>query len=780
MTGRCAPASRRFRAVVLACGLCMLAARARADADVINPELPDEMQAPFTLIVNHAKHGEINVLLRGGKVFVRRADLIEAGVRVPEGTLVQAGGEAFLALDSVTPPLSYVLDEQDIELEITAPTHLLPETAIDLAGRPPEVVYDTHSSGFLNYATRVNELGQIDLYEELGASFDGNLLFSSAYMSTEHRPIRGISNLVLDDREDLRRTTLGDALVTTGPLGGGYFVGGVTIARAFELDPYTITVPSLGYAGSTMTPATLDVYVNGARVRSEELAPGTFRLDNLRVNGGAGNARYVIRDVFGQERSIDMPFYVAGSVLKQGLQDYAYSLGSQRRFIGVRSWDYGGAIALGRHRIGVTDRLTLGARVEASDPVLSGGPQLAALSPIGQFDLELAASRDTGGGTGFSAFGAYGYVSRAFGVGVFGRVSSDAYANIGQRSATDRAVLEAGVNQSMPIGGSLSFSTNAAVAEMRDRGRLFRVGAQSSLRLGTRAALFLSGHKAWLADGTRPWEALLTLHVSFDGGHNASASARLQSGEPSALLDVHKSLPVGEGYGYRASATLAREENALAQLQYQTLFGRYGAQYQYLSSEHHAVGEAAGAIAVVPGVGLFPTLPVQAGFGVIRVAGVRDVRGYVNNQELGRTDRNGNLLVPHLFSHYGNRLSIAQQDVPMQYQLPETELTLAPPHRGVAVADFPLTIPHFYRGRLVIVEAGKRVIPKYGQVRLSVGAGEELVSPLGEQGEFELDGVTPGPRTLMIDYVGGTCELRVEIRDSDETIIDLGELTCVK
>jgi outer membrane usher protein FimD/PapC len=122
---------------------------------------------------------------------------------------------------------------------------------------------------------------------------------------------------------------------------------------------------------------------------------------------------------------------------------------------------------------------------------------------------------------------------------------------------------------------------------------------------------------------------------------------------------------------------------------------------------------------------------------------------------------------------------VEQTDVPIQYGIQTTEMTLAPPSRGVAVADFPLTIPHFYRGRLVVDEHGKRVVPKYGQVRVAGGKPEsEVISPLGEAGDFELDGVEPGRRKLTIDYANGSCELQLDIADTDETIVDLGELVC--
>jgi outer membrane usher protein len=538
--------------------------------------------------------------------------------------------------------------------------------------------------------------------------------------------------------------------------------------------------PSLGYVGTTMTPATLDVYVNGSRVRSEELQPGTFRLDNLHVGGGRGIAQYVVRDVFGHEETYNAPFYASEGVLRAGLQDYSYSAGVLRSNLTTRSWDYGEGAVLGRHRIGLSDHLTLGARAEASRPVISGGPSLALALPIGQIDLELAMSRDTTSGTGMASYLAYGYASRVFGAGFFGRAMSSHYSTIDQRGYRDRALVEAGVFQSMPIGSYLSFGTQGSLSKYRDRGTSLRGSVQWALRIGSRANLFASASKARNEDGTAPWDVLLTLNYSLADRLNAAATGHVANGEPSLLLDANRSLPVGQGYGFRGSGVIAEHGNSSADalLQYQTLFGRYSGEYSYDHQRHRGSVEAAGGIAIVPGIGIFPTLPVQDGFAVIRVAGVKNVRGYVNNQELGRTDRNGNLLVPNLLSYYGNRLGIASEDVPIQYNMESTDLTLAPPLRGVAIADFSVSIPHYYRGHTIVDEHGTRVVPKYGDIRVMGPKHQELVSPLGEDGEFELENVPLGAQSFTIDYTGGECTFTLDIADSDQTVIDLGELVC--
>ncbi|HEX7479950.1 MAG TPA: fimbria/pilus outer membrane usher protein [Polyangiales bacterium] len=746
-------------------------------ADEINPPPPTEVQAPFRLIVNHADKGEAVVVMKDDDLYMKRADLLEAGILPLAGRDVQVAGQTLLSLKSVSPPLSYELDEREIVLRITAPPELLPTTAIDLGGTPAGIVYRRDTAGFFNYAPRVTDAGRVSLYEEMGASIHGNLLFSSAYLSSQNAAVRGLTNFTIDDRQALRRTTLGDTLVLTGPLGSGHFVGGATIAREYDLDPYVSRSPHLGYVGTTMTPATLDVYVNGARVRSQPLEPGTFQLNNLRVGGGSGVATYVIRDVFGHEQTIVNPFYIASGVLAKGLSEYTYSVGALRDSVGRASWDYSRPAALGRHRVGLSDRVTLGGRAEATDEVISGGPAIDMLTAIGQLELEIGGSRSAQATSGLATFLSYSYVSRVIGGGLFGRFATNHYATVDIGSKADRPNLDSGVFLSVPIGVHWSLASQATLQSYRDRGRAARVGMQANVRIRSFLALLASASQAWNQDGTKPWEVFVSLSCALSGGHNVSLGGRLNEHGAGLLMAANKSLPLGQGYGYRASAVLAEQSSAEGLAQYQTLFGRYGADYRIDGNQRELTLDAAGALAVVPGVGVFPTLPVQDGFGVIRVAGVKNVRGYLNNQEIGRTDRNGNLLVPNLLSYYGNRLGIEQEDVPIQYGIQTTEMTLAPPFRGAAIADFPVTIPHFYRGRFVIDDHGKKIVPKYGQVRVQHN-GSEVLSPLGEQGEFELDGVEPATYTAFIESTDGNCQLELKVADSEKVVVELGVVTC--
>jgi outer membrane usher protein len=766
---------RLGRLIVVVAIALIPAAAAAAPAD---PEPEQIAEAPFTLTVNHVKKDDVIVVLRGHDVFIDRADLRAAGITVEGGEEAELAGRKLLRLGSVSPPLRYELDEKEIALRIFAPAELLPHHTIDLQARPPDIVYTRDASAFLNYAPRLDDEGHLDLYEETGVSIDGALLFSSTYLSNTRAPVRGMTNLVLDDRPRLLRYTFGDALVRTGALGSGGFIGGVSIARNYDLDPYALKTPGVGFAGSTTTPATLDVLVNGTRVRSEPIAPGTFEIDNLQVGGGSGVAGYVIRDIFGQEHYLTEPFYISTTALSPGYEEYSYALGFVRHAVGAQSWDYNEPAAFAFHRRGLDEHFTAGGRAEASTGRLSLGPSLTTLWHIGQVDLDVAASYDRDGDYGGAAQLDYSYNSRVLGFAAGLRLTSDRYSNVGLAPEEDRATVDANAVISVPVGAGVTLAYRTSFGADRDGGVVALQATQASVRITNSLNWLTSASRAKHSGEPADWEVTTSLSLALTHGYSAQAGWRLSPDHQAVRLDTSKSLPSGTGFGYRATTVFSDEIEGEGQVQYQSLFGRYGARYTVYSQQPRLTLDAAGALVVVPGVGVFPTLPVQGSFGVIRVPGIEGVRAYGNHQELGTTDSNGNIVIPNLISYYGNSLSIAPEDVPMEYELISSETVLAPPPRGVAMATFRVRIPHFYRGRVVVLDGtGKRVVPKYGEIGITQH-GKVVTSPLGPQGEFELSELDPGTLSALIEWAHGNCTFALELPESGETVIEMGELTC--
>jgi len=174
---------------------------------------------------------------------------------------------------------------------------------------------------------------------------------------------------------------------------------------------------------------------------------------------------------------------------------------------------------------------------------------------------------------------------------------------------------------------------------------------------------------------------------------------------------------------------------------------------------------------------VFATRPIYDSFGLIRVPGLADVRGYVNNQDIGATDSRGDLPVPNLLAYYGNRIAIADTDIPLTHSVGAVERTVAPGLRGGALIAFPVQRIQSLSGRVVVERGGATHVPAYGDLRVEAG-GAPVGSPIGRDGEFYLENLPPGRHRATIQEPGGTCVFTLEAPAAGPSLVDLGTLVC--
>ncbi len=745
------------------------------DADIVLP-----------LTLNAQPRGEVFARVSGDDILLRVSDLSRMGLsgKLWE-TLVEleknrgaqsVDGEMLISLSNAAPHLTFHFDEANLEVAVTADPGLLKPTELNLRGsRPQNIAYSRDSSFFLNYAASTRNLGSISAFVETGASFRGNLLLNTLSRSPSGEVIRGITNLTIDDRPNLRRWIAGDATVVTDALGGSALLGGVTVSKFYGLDPYFVRFPSLAVTGATVTPAEVDVYLNGQLVSQRSVPPGSFQLSNLPATAGAGDLRVVIRDVYGREQVITNPYYYSTAVLAEGLNEYTYSIGALRRGFGSTSFDYGDPALLAHHRKGITQALTLGGRVEASRGLLSIGSTAGLRTRAGDVDLGLAAS-ESSGRSGFAAQAGYQYLARRYSFGGRVRVFSDHYATTSLTADIDRPLVDGSVFAAIPIPRG-SVGVQYSSTDNRDGADLSRATVSMNITLARSVSFFMSA--AGIDDGSRRFgEYFAGLSFYLGGSTTANAGVRQIDGSQELSLDVQRPLPVGTGYGYRLSARTGDDEerDGTSVLQYQTSFGRYEASLDPFADDRDVSLSATGGLIYQRGALLF-SRAVQESFALVRVPGVPNVRVYASNQEVGRTDRNGNLLVPNLLPYYGNPLRINDRDIPLTYAVQEVERVVAPPSRGGAYVEFAVSAIRTMTGSVVVTGNSAVRTPSFGQITLT-REGSEHESPLGRQGEFYFEDVPNGRYRATIESEEGSCTFELTVPSGTEPVIDLGRLTC--
>jgi outer membrane usher protein len=659
---------------------------------------------------------------------------------------------------------------------------------VDLGAAPPDVSYARRPSAFFNYAPSVTASTQGPLsasgFFEAGVSEKNRLWYSGLYAATAGGVARGLTNLTIDDRPRMLRLTVGDANVATGAIGGAAVLGGVTFARDFTENPYFIRFPSMRFTSSTDVPATVDVYVNGVRVKSVPLDPGTFTLDGVRGLVGGGTVSYVLRDALGGGQTFSMPYYVGPTVLAKGVSDFAVSVGFPRDGIGTQSFAYEGPAAMGYYQVGVTDHLTLGARAEAIWARASGGPFVAVTTPAGLFSLEGGASAASDGGFegGVAGVFSYSYLSRAFNAGASLRAQSDRYATVTLTPDMDRSLVQASIFTSVPAGKRASIGTQFSLDDHRDLPTIASVSLFSQVQLSRGLTLLAQAGLATVTPPKSEIDGFLLLSWTTDTKLSATGGVVSNGGAVGGNLQVAKSSTFGEDWSLAAAATVTPQSTDVSvNHRLQTATNIVATYFDWTGSSATLSVEPAGSVVWVQGAGAFLTRPVYDGFALVEIPNVQGVRVYQNAQEVGRTDKEGHVLVPSLISYYGSQLKIASEDIPLDYALDRDSLVVAPPRRGAGLALFPAVRVHYYRGRVRTVRTEgkleKEEVPVFGDLAVQNGP-HEVVSPIGEGGTFELEGLQTGVHDAEIRYRGDVCRFRLDAREAKTALVDLGLIRC--
>lgn len=792
--------ARLLLTVVLAFGA--LHARAAAmDVQLDAPRGPDGSSAgvPSTapvwldLVVNQLPSGTVLVHLGGGDAWVADEDLARARVTVDADAgerIAGVGGRSLVSLKSLAPRVTFEVDEPALALRVTVAQTLLGRSALSLANRvrPPGLRARGEPGAFLNWSAMASTADVRSANFEAGLTTGETVLVGGATVLAPGGVTRGLTTLYRDDVAAVVRYAAGDVFPNAwDPLGGAALLGGVAAWREFSLDPYLESAPSASTSVFAATPSTLEVWVNGAMVRRIPVNPGTVDLERIPLVPGPNEVQTILRDAFGRELSSAYSPLLGSKQLAPGVVDWGGYAGFRRSAFGQESFDYtGGAAAVGLLRAGVTPILTLGGRVEAAEGLLSAGGTTAVATPFGEWGASLAAS--AGGGTsGAAADLSWRWLRRgAFTAAASLRLQSRSYANLSMTPEQDRASWRIDAAATGAVRSNLALIFEAGLERLRDAGGVRLQGTIRTLwgfARGFQWGLSLSRVET---TGTLAAESYWGVQTSLVGtlpdGGAGDLSVSSRAGGASAQVAAHRPLPAGTGYGYRVVAGVGDGAIASATIQGQAGPGRAELRYEALDPWSGArvdegTAEASGALVLIRGK-LFATTPVNGSFTVLSLPGIEGVRGYRDNQEVGRTDADGDLLIPGLTAHLAHRIGLRDTDVPMEYRISEVERLVAVGFRSGTVETFDVVAMHALTGKLLVAIEGEDLVPEWGEIAVETPTGR-VVSPIGSGGAFWLDGLPSGTVEALIRWEGRLCRMTLEV-GTRPGVADVGVQRCAQ
>jgi outer membrane usher protein len=752
---------------------------------------------------------------RDGDFLVKTADLLSMGLAAAPPATASIDGEPHVALRSIA-GLAFSFDEKTLTIDINADPLLFPPNAVELGSRRHLRPIDTAgNSAFFNYSidylkASASTSGEISFAGEWGLRAGPYLALSNATTvrtsEGQARLVRLMSSVSRDDRETLRRYVIGDFYAGSRELGNGATIGGLGISKLYDLDPYLNRFPSQTISGVAALPSDLDVFVDGQKIRTEHVKPGPFELRDLAGYGGARSVQVVLRDPFGRVQDINFPLYFTDQPLSQGLHEYSYALGALRRDLGTSSNRYGPAAFAMYHRYGFNDSLTLGLRAEGTRTLFNGGPLATlVLGNAGVLNLALAHS-SISGTSGSAALANYNYQSRHWNLSASLRRDSRRYAALGEPLTVTGRKYDgsASVGYNFRERGTLTLSRSAlvgypaeqtstmsalhgfSVATVQDR-RDTTVSYAVPVFTGRASLVASLSHVKELQQSRN--ELFVNLNIDLDRERRiVSTFQRFQDGEL-ASVQLSRAQPLGEGVGYDLSASQAHSSEGISlrmatSLQYNAPALVVRGEYGRSSSDGSRLADpgatyrlsVAGGVVYAAGE-LALGRPVTDSFAIVRTTPLGGVPVTLNGQPMGVTSEKGTLLLPSLSSNRDNQVAILPENVPMEYAFGNLTKRLAPPSRSGVLLNFDVQKIQGISGKLKYERAGVQHPLEYAEIALRTN-GKNIALPTGRGGEFYAENLPPGTHRATALIEGHPCEVDLKVPQTDEPLIDLGDVVC--
>ncbi len=654
-----------------------------------------EQQLYLLLIINKLSTGRIVPIKRQGEHFYLRP------VDVREFQL--AGGlDAHQWLDLKTVDwLSIDYNQADQSLAVQVPPKKLKHNFLApqqqqyvpaVSGTGALFNYDFYSYSAQNYGWQHSMWHEVRLFNPAGVfNSSGIFRYQSGRTRTARasRYLRYDTSLHINDQDSMRSYEIGDFISRTPSWASAVRMAGVQISRNFALRPDLVTYPLPSFSGQLAVPTTVDLFIDSTRIQTHNLPPGPFTMTDSPNVSGAGLATLSFRDAQGRPVTETLPFYVSNRLLKQGLDSYNFALGALRKNFGASSFDYERMASSLSYRRGITNWLTLGGHAELmQDLYLAGLGGTLKLGQLGVVEAAVRNSRVEGDNRRAYDLGYY-YQRKGFNLNVQYQKQDYGFQSL-TAMGRERLLATAPGSKNLQISTGLSLGGSGSLGAAYFYRRYYRPGLANTSKSGNAKVWNISYHKP-IARGAflgvslnrqinQGWSAMLQLSLALPDskGNITLANNRAVDGSNSQTAQLRRSPPIAGGWGWDLSYRRYQQQRN----QYQTSisqrnsYNTWSAGVYRTQGHDEYFGELRGAVAVMDGQA-FLTQDIRDTFAVVSTNGIGEVPVRYENQLVGKTNRQGYLLVPYGSAYYPGKYSIDPLALPADVFIPDTEQRVA-------------------------------------------------------------------------------------------------------
>lgn len=713
-----------------------------------------------------------------GKYFAPPECFTAARLGIPNASVLSLAGRSFLPLDAVE-GLSYKFNEGQQSLDLAVPAAQFELSHINARPRtaytptaPSPGFFLNHDFQFLGIGRNVQAAGS---FEAVGFGFGGVVSNSLIVgdMTSSHSVHRLNSQFVREFPQRMRVLTLGDSLSRGGSWTRQLHFLGVEWASNFAIQPSFVPFALPGVQGQAAEPSTLDLYVNNVRTMNRPVNAGPFTIDNIPIITSQGDIQMVLTDALGRQQVVTTSYISNPTLLRAGVHDFNYQAGLLRWGIGTALDSYHTLFASGGHRFGVTDRFTVGADGEAAGTSQSVG----AAGYWGVFPVGILSG---GVGISHSAFG-IGTLSHAelshrtpkFGLGGRVQFATKSFRQLGLGEIGSPRIQ-------IQTQASYSFHSRATAGLAYVQQAYYRspFASTSAFRTVSGSLNFRVGHLGYLSWTTNYTpaakervSAYMTLTVPLGLRRSAMLSSSYNGGNVSGTAMLSKSLPLGDGIGYRARYS-SDNSSVDAGFDKQNRWGTYTVEAGKNRTDTSYRLQERGSLAFVQDR-IIPTRWLNDSFALVDLTGIKGVRVYANNQYVTKTDRRGLALVP-MVPYDANSVRLDDQGVPVEMNMDLNERVVVPMTRSGVLVRFEASQN---RGMIIVVRLPDGApVPAGAEVRVEpMGS----TTTAGYDGEVYVENLVL-PASLVLHWDGKQCRTDIPPTTTGHPLSRIGPLTCAR
>ncbi len=782
--------------------------------NAIMPGLAEpEVALQLEVLLNGKPVGLVGSFLQDaqGKLSAKRKELEALHLKVPE----QFAAEDEVPLAGL-PGISYRYDATKQTVDITVPdAGRLPQTYDLRRPAKPLPVTPPATGAVLNYLLFGGSSGKSVItnwqFQGVSATLDARFFSPYGILSQTGILATNTGNSVISDHLRLDTTwtykdpdraltyRAGDTISGGLSWTRSVRLGGIQVQRDFSIRPDLVTLPLPSFSGSAAVPSTADVYVNGVRTVSQDVDSGPFRINNLPILSGQGDASVVVRDSSGREVTTTLPFTVSNKLLREGLLDFSVEAGFPRLFYGVKSDDYAGEPAGSASlRYGISNHLTLESHAEATNNLANGGIGVSlGLEGVGVLGTAFAGSLNGGnaGGQAYASFdtslfgfslsastlrtiGGYNdlasMTARPFGIVPVTALSPSVFTpgwflqNSLSPFRPPRIQDQFSAGLPLPgVGGSLNFGFIHEVDPFGNRIRLLDVSYSRQLFAG---ASFFATAFAGL-DGRRNAGVSLGLSIPLGAGVTASSGVSRDRSGLTVAGDIDKPLGQEPGsFGWRLSDLEGEARLRTASAAYRSAYGKIEAAALQAQGGFAGALSAEGAV-VAAGGDVFFANRIDDAFAIVN-AGAPGVEVFHENRPAAITDSSGKAIVPSLSAYQPNKISIDPRNLPLDASIATTQDVLVPADRSGVFADFGIRTG--IASAIVILD-GPDGQPLQAGLRGKTASGQNFT--VGYDGRAFIEGLDP-QNTVIVALASGECRAAFSYAPQDTGQTLIGPVVC--